>query len=50
MMEPYGVGDSQRALEGYNRRRQEYSQPNPPTSGTVPDMITSQKAIQSPPV
>jgi hypothetical protein len=50
LAQPYGMGDSQRASEGYNRRRQEYSQPNPPTSGTVPDLVTSQKAVQSPPV
>lgn len=50
LAQPYGVGDAQRASGGYNRRRQEYSQPNPPTSGTAPESITSQKAVQSPPV
>lgn len=50
LAQPYGVGDAQRASGGYNRRRQEYSQPNPPTSGTEPGSIASQKSVQSPPV
>lgn len=50
LAQPYGVGDAQRASEGYNRRRQEYSQPQPPSDGTRPDTTATQKTLQPPPV
>lgn len=43
---PAGVGDAQRAMSGYNPKKQTYSQPQPPSAVTN----TSQPSIQPPSV
>lgn len=49
-MRPYGVSSSPKALEGYNRRRPTYSQPNPPADATQPSTVIAQKELAPPPV
>ena len=50
MFSPYGAGGAQRASGGYNRRKQEYSQPQPPTDATNPSLTSSQQSIEPPSV
>lgn len=50
LAKPATVGDAQRASGGYNRNRQEYAQPQPPSDSTNPNTVSTQKSLQPPPV